>query len=123
MPIIGMSYLSRNSLAAAEVAVLQAMTTAFIPCSTKRFTMASDSSRTCSGDFVPYGAFAESPKYSTRSFGISRRISRATEIPPKPESKTPIGAVEAIRPPLLRLFRARKCHARIEPNTSIAYRV
>lgn len=61
--------------------------TAFTPCSTNRFTMTSDSSRTCSGDFVPYGAFAESPKYSTCSFGMSRRISRATEIPPNRNRK------------------------------------
>ncbi len=49
---------------------------------------------------VPYGALAESPKYSTCSFGIPLRISRATEMPPKPESNTPIGAVEVMIPPI-----------------------
>ncbi len=53
MPMIGISYVSRSSLTAAEVAVLQAITTALTPCFTKCSTMANESSRTCSGVFVP----------------------------------------------------------------------
>lgn len=39
-------------------------------------------------------------KLCTCSFGIPLRISRATEMPPKPESNTPIGAVEVMIPPI-----------------------
>ena len=107
MPIIGMVNCSRSASTAADVAVLQAMTTALTPSRMKLLTMANASFRTCSGVFVPYGAFAESPKYRTCSFGRSFAISRTTVMPPNPESNTPIGAVEVMAPP--QRFIQRRC--------------
>ena len=43
-------------------------------------------------DLEPYGTRAVSPKYTIRSSGRFRIISRTTVSPPTPESKTPIGA-------------------------------
>ena len=79
------------------MAVLQAITIALTLRLAKCSTILKLSSRTSCGVFMPYGALAESPKYIMRSFGIASRSSRTTEIPPSPESNTPIGAHEDIK--------------------------
>src|SRR6478735_2495879 len=89
----GTSYRSRASARQAAEAVLHAMTRIFTPLSTSRSPTANACRRTSAMGSGPYGPFAVSPTYRTRSPGNWSMIARATVSPPTPESKMPIGAV------------------------------
>src|SRR6187402_1242729 len=76
----------------AALAVLQAITSAFTPRSTRSSSTASAYARTSAIGLGPYGECAVSPTYRIDSCGSWSMIARATVRPPTPLSKTPMGA-------------------------------